>query len=440
MKKENILIVNIHSSKNVGDAALLQVAIKQVKENFPNCSITLSMDDPDSHTGDETKINSIISWVYRFGDSGRTGWHYFRLIQLLPATLFPIICQKIFHRRIWLLSPLSIRNLINSYLEADLIISKPGGYVYSTGRGISFLLIIYTLMIAHWAGKPIYLFPQSIGPLNYKWEEYILRWLLNHVRVVMTREPISYDYVRKLGIRNTRCYLLPDSAFAMPSAGHEVGVSWLAQYGIDLQSGNPLLGMTVFDWGAHDSRFKDQLAYETAVAGAIRYFIETYHGQVILFPQAWGPVAGEDDRVTANRIASRIPNVVDHVILVNEPITAEILKSIYGCMDIFIGTRMHSNIFAVCEDVPIIAIGYQHKTKGITFMLGIDKWVLDINHIQAEDLINKMKNLWEERYIWRSKIHELIPHLVSEAGRAGKIIADDYQEFQKKDLRGEANS
>ena len=42
---------------------------------------------------------------------------------------------------------------------------------------------------------------------------------------------------------------------------------------------------------------------------------------------------------------------------------------------------MHSNIFALSETVPVIAIGYLHKTRGIASMLGMDRWVLDIQTI-----------------------------------------------------------
>ena len=86
---EKILVINIHSSKNVGDAALLQVTLKQLKENFPTSQIVLSMDDPESHTGSEETINSISSFVYSYNDDDSAGWNYLRLAMLLPVTLFP---------------------------------------------------------------------------------------------------------------------------------------------------------------------------------------------------------------------------------------------------------------------------------------------------------------------------------------------------------------
>jgi len=355
---------------------------------------------------------------------------------VFPATLLPLISRNIFKRNIWLLSPKSIQAVINSYLDANLVISKPGGFLYSSGHGISFFLSIYSILYAYWAGKPVYLFPQSIGPLHYRWEGIILRWMLNRVRMVMVREGISYEFINKLGIRNPRCYLIPDIAFAMPSAGRDAGEAWLQLHGVDPHSEYPFLGMTVFNWEAHDARFESQSRYESVCATTIRYFIENYNGRVILFPQSWGPLVGEDDRITALRIAELLPDINCFVTVVREPIAAELLKSLYGCMDIFIGTRLHSTIFALSEGVPVIAIGYQHKTEGVAKMVGVDKWVVDMQNIQANELIDKMKNLWEERDDWRFRIKKIIPGLVQEASRAGKLVADDYRELRSDNTNG----
>jgi colanic acid/amylovoran biosynthesis protein WcaK/AmsJ len=428
---ENILLINIHSSRNSGDGALLQVTLQQLVNNFPDCRLTLCMDDPESHLGKEQTIYSIFSWVHPFTSDGKSRWNFFRLAWLLPASLFPIVGRRIIKRPVWLLTPPSLRKIVSAYTEADLVVSKPGGFLYSSGRGVNLLIALYSVILALFAGKLVYIFPQSIGPLNHQWERHILRWMLNHVRIVMVREPISMQLIQKCGVNNPRCYVIPDVAFAMPSLGREAGEVWLQQNGIDPKGGYPLLGMTVFNWGAMNPRFGMQSAYEVACASAIRYFVEFYRGRVILFPQVWGPLISQDDRITARRIFSLLPDLADFVNMVEEPLPAELLKSVYGWMDVFIGTRMHSNIFALSEGVPVIAIGYQQKTEGIARMVGVEKWVIDIQQVQGNELVEKLKELWMERQAWRVSIRQAIPNLIKEANRAGKIVADDFFELQK---------
>jgi colanic acid/amylovoran biosynthesis protein len=428
---DRILVINIHSSKNLGDAALLQVTLQQLKKDFPFGEITLCMDDPQSHKGLETKHNSIFSWVFPFRNNGNASWNYKHLALLLPATLLPLISQILFKRKIWMFSPKSIRGIINAYLDADLVISKPGGFLYSSGRGISLLVAVYSILYAYLAGKPIYIFPQSIGPLKRRWENWLVRWLMEKVRILMVREPISYQLIKGIGVKNRQVYLIPDLAFSLHDAGRDAGSSWLTQHGINTQIGEPLMGMTMINWGAQNKSFTLQSEYEDACGKAVRYFVENLDGRVLLFPQVWGPLPSQDDRIPAHRVMEQLSDISAKVKIVDEPVPAEWLKSIYGWMHVFIGTRMHSNIFALSQGVPVIAIGYLHKTAGIAQMVGIEHWVIDIQKVQGNAIRDKLAELWIERQLWREKIQDAIPRLIREAETAGKMVARDYLEYRK---------
>jgi len=240
------------------------------------------------------------------------------------------------------------------------------------------------------------------------------------------REPISYQVIKNIGIRNDQVLLIPDTAFTLHDAGHEAGESWLKGHGIDPQVGAPLLGCTMINWGAQNTDFKLQSEYEEACAQAIRYFVEKLNGRVLLFPQVWGPLPSQDDRIPAHRVLEKLHDISTEVMVIDEPIQAQLLKSIYGWMDLFIGSRMHSNIFALSQGVPVIAIGYLHKTAGIARMVGIEKWVIAIQQTQGNVLRDKLAELWPERRVWREKIKSCLPDLIREADSAGKMVADDY--------------
>ena len=62
-------------------------------------------------------------------------------------------------------------------------------------------------------------------------------------------------------------------------------------------------------------------------------------------------------------------------------------------MDYFVGTRMHSNIFATSMAVPTTAIAYEKKTNGIMETVGLQHYVVEINDITAEDLYNKVEDM-----------------------------------------------
>jgi colanic acid/amylovoran biosynthesis protein len=187
-----------------------------------------------------------------------------------------------------------------------------------------------------------------------------------------------------------------------------------------------LLGITVINWGAQNPTFSLQSNYEAAVARAVSYFLDNYGGSAVFIPQVWGPLPSQDDRLPARRIRQQLEHYPGQVHLVEEPLSPELLKAVYGRMDLFIGTRMHSNIFALSEGVPVIAIGYQHKTQGIARSLGLEEWVMDISQINEKKLSELISKLYGQSASLRKQLQVQIPAIVEQSRTAGQIVAADY--------------
>ena len=416
----------MHSSNNAGDEALTHVAIDLLREQYPESLVTLVMNDPTSHRGDEKTVLSFLSWINR-----PCGPPAVRFAWLAFLCLIPLITLRLFHNALYLPFSNDIQKTIKTLFDSDMVVGTPGGYFYSYGRGRAFIYLSFTMAVAILARKPLYLLPQSYGPMNYARERVLARWLLSRARVVMAREPVSFAFLESIGVSISNCYLLPDMAFAYKGAPPTSGADWLMDKGIDPHTHHPLLGMTVIDWGAQYRGFSNQENYEEVMAAAIRHFVNDYNGKVILFPQSWGPTSAEDDRIPSARVAERVSEIEPSVFVVDEPMTAGMLISTYGNMDIFIGTRMHSNIFAMTGFVPLIAIGYLYKTLGIARTVGIEKWVADIRQIDKEDIIQKLDRLWVDREKVHSRLEKEIPRLADETKQAGSIIAQDFAIYSK---------
>lgn len=421
--RTKIALINIHSLRNAGDAALCTVTIQQLKECIPDCELTLVMNDPDSYSGSENRTLSFFSWAYQAKTKP-----ILRLIWLVIITTVPALIQQYLNRTMHQLSPEEIRPTIRALLEADIVIGIPGGNIYSYGSGRALLYIAYTMMIAIFAGKPLYLLPQSYGPFRYRYEKVLFRWLLSKSRAVMAREAVSLEYLHEIGVPESKCHLLPDMAFAFDQTPDRDVAHWLNTSGAQPNHDRPLLGVSVIDWGAHHKGFIDQSHYEAVIAETLRYFITKYRGMAFLFPQTWGPTEADDDRIPSNRIATLLPDQEDYVFVINQPAPAEMLKAAYGKMDLFIGTRMHANIFALTEFTPVIAIGYQYKTLGTASMLEILPWVVDIKRMDQEEMMMKIDALWRSRYEISEHLERKIPELVAQINKIARNIVNDYRE------------
>jgi colanic acid/amylovoran biosynthesis protein len=87
---------------------------------------------------------------------------------------------------------------------------------------------------------------------------------------------------------------------------------------------------------------------------------------------------------------------------------------------------MHSNIFSLSEGVPVIAIGYQPKTRGIIQMVGLERWMIDIERVSGQTLIGLLAALWDERDAVREHLRRTIPLLIQQGNQAGAMVAADF--------------
>jgi colanic acid/amylovoran biosynthesis protein len=428
MQKENlkILLINIHSARNAGDQALTQITVQNLRKIFPGSEIILAMDDPESHSGEETALGSFSYWVRKYDQNFRPGWKIKNLFLLPFLTLIPLLFLKIIKRPVFIFTPHQLLTLIKAYFKVDLVVSKPGGFLYSSGKGINLLIAMYTMVYAIFLGKPLYVLPQTIGPLKLPWECWILSQVLSRARIVSVREPISLEFINKCGLNHPRLYLLPDPAFNFQGAPKVKAKTWFLDQGINLTKDRPILGMTVVNWGSENPGFQFQERYEDAYALAARNFVLQYGGKIILLPQVNGPSESQDDRIPTNRIVSKLWDVSGSIYAPMEAIPPDMLKAIYAEMDLLIGTRMHSNIFALSAGVPVIAIAYQLKTSGIMQMLDLGQWTVRIEQVQPETISKMVEDIWGQRDIIRNHLHSLLPSLKNQVNETYNLILEDY--------------
>lgn len=427
-----IFIINLHSSHNAGDAALTLTASQQLHEAFQDSKITLSMNYPTSHPEGDPKVGSFMYWFHTPTGNSQPKWRIGEILRLGFASLVAVTTFRWFKRPIFPFVSGQQKAFLQVYFESDLVASAPGNFLYSSGTfGVSFLVAIYSMAYAIWAGKPLYILPQSIGPLKRNWERWLIRYVFNRARLIMVREEISTEQIRHAGVANPNVILQPDMAFSFQAAPSKDAVNWLLSRGIEKGNDGPLLGITAINWGVQSGLHTLQEKYETALSDAVRYFVGHIGGKAIFFPQVAGSIPFDDDRLPARRIVESLSDLGQKVILVDQPHSPALLKAIFGLMDILIGSRMHSNIFALSNNVPVLAIAYQHKTMGIMHMLGLDEWVMDIHTVKSPTLVERLGALWEHRLAVREHIQQVIQPIQSQSSHTGDILAEDFKETKK---------
>lgn len=415
-----ILLVNLHSSANAGDHALTLESLRQLREAFPSAQITCAYNDPATAEPDVTALPSFFNWVRRRRANGTLAWN----LPQGPFLMLTALLLGLFYRitgnmpRWWLTA--DQHALLMAYANADVVVSSAGNVFYSSGTGLNLLVNYVTFAYGAWLGKPIATLPQSFGPLRRGWEKWVLGQIGKRTKVLLAREPVSARLLAEVGVPANRYRLVPDVAFAYREKADVEAGKILGRF-IQGNGAIPLLGITMINWGAQNRAFGQQEAYEDAIRATIQRVLAESEGQVLLFAQVWGPTPAEDDRIPARRVAATFANS-GRVHFVDAELNPAHLKGCYAHLDLLVGTRMHSNIFALSEGVPVVAIGYFTKTAGIMEMAGLSEWMIGIEVATTTTLPDLVLQAWNERDALRRHVAATLPAMIANAASAAILI------------------
>lgn len=444
--------------QNAGDAALLWATIQQLAENFPEAEFSLAMNLPSTFPDAQSRladcefdtnpilldrsyhvVGSFLHWGHRYWQ-GSARWHILELFWLVIVSLVWGGIDRVLPgvnirslAKLQLLSEEKFR-LIRAYSEADLVVSVAGNFLYHSGKlGLTLLINLFSIWFAVYLGKPVYIFPQSIGPFKRKWELALTKRVLSKARIVMVREAESLQTLQSSNFHHPNLTLIPDVAFAFQPCSSQAALEFMRNYGIAPAEDGPLLGVTTINWMPQTLHFSQdkQFAYEASILEACRYFLDRTHGKVVLFNQVSGLIDAAMDSISAERIFRNLAGYSDQVVYINREISPGLLKAVYGQMDFFLGTRMHSNIFALSQGIPVLAVSYRYKTIGLMKSMDLEAWVLSIHNLAtkegSEQIVALMGQLIDQADVLGPKIRARSADFILQCQEAGKLVAKNYK-------------
>jgi colanic acid/amylovoran biosynthesis protein len=412
-----ILITNAYSARNRGDAAIILGMIESLRQTsaFREAEIRISSADDrqDARWYPEPTAPSFASLKSDFSRSPTAGQLYFLLV-LLPASLAWAAAWRL--AKVGLPVPRGLRGLLQTYAAADVVVAAGGGYLYTTSAlrgGVVLLTNLYSFFFAVLLGKPVALYAQSIGPFAATWQARIVRFVLARVRLVEVREKYSQRLIDdwKLTAPVGRA---GDAAFLLEA----VPPAWDSE--LVRSADGPTVGMTVRGWFRSTQQ---QMEYEGTIASFVQWLTRERRASVVFLPQVTFAEGGDDDRVVARRIAEAVQRD-DRVRVVENELSAPEMKWLCCQMDVFVGTRMHSNIFALSCGVPTLAIAYQPKTAGIMAELGLGDWVTTIDSLDPAKLQASFDALVARTDEIRGHLAEAVPRVMEQALDGGRLIAE----------------
>ena len=425
-----IYSANYYGWFNKGDAALVMAHVDALKRNLPDAEIVLASDTPEV---DASRYNlKVVAPVYipwrgisfkslRRRFMKHIGWR-------LPSALQPTgssrlwiwlsmttlswthtlelgikLVQLWWRVRVLKKSPVdcftgSARESVKELLDATAVIFVPGGYLMSfKPNETSWYMRIFPIFLAKLAKIPVILAPMSIGPFIGLRNRVIAKQGLRMVDKTYLRERSSLRTLKKLNICDERIAISADAAFALLPRPLSVEESE-PLHQVEARKGFKVgVSARNYDFPASNNPAERRAKYVKDMAFFLDYIIKNHAASIWIMPQVTLP-GRDDDLIISRQIIKEMTHTGSVTLIEENDLSPPQLQRLYQSMNVFVGVRMHANIFALSRNIPTLAIAYQKKTQGIMESLDLSDWVIDIYDLTREELIKKFEKLMQRRF------------------------------------------
>ena len=353
MSKDYIIITG-GETVNKGAQSMLFITINEMKKIYPDKKIVVFSES------DYEKISEVKD-IYNF--------------TILPNNIriklwlrkgiyriFSIIIKKDFKNKE------ELKNIENIYKNAYCIIDISGYALSSQWNNKSSINFMNNIIVAKKYDVPIYLFPQSFGPFNYKFPsnilfKYYFKRYLKYPKMIYAREKEGYDYICKYTKNNVE--LTTD----MVLSGKEIDLKNIYCNPNKFKPNIPNIpnNSVAIIPNKRNLKYNKDLSFYNTI---INKLIEKNKNVVLI------KHSEEDGEICKKIKQDYIDN--DRVILLTEEYDCISYNIVIKQFDYAIASRYHSIVHSYKNGVPCIAIGWATKYHELLKLFNQEKYILDV--------------------------------------------------------------
>jgi polysaccharide pyruvyl transferase CsaB len=349
---------------NLGDEAILQSMITQLRRSLP-VEITVFSRDPE-----DTRRRHRVEHVVAVRTLTRS--------EVLPA----------------------IEGL-------DLFILGGGGILFDS----AIQEYMREVVLAHDKNIPVMVYAVSAGPLADPNMQKVVKEGLSQAAVITVRERNAKKILEEAGI-GCEIIVTADPAFLLEPEPISEDIIKREH----LEPGQRLVGLSVREPGgaAPDLR---EMSYHELLANAADFMIDRYDANIVFIPME----QRVQDMQHAHAVISKMLRPQRAWLLQGEYTPGQ-LMSIIKRFDFAVGMRLHFLIFAALQGIPFVALPYATKVGGILEDLQIDMPPLKL--VNAGRLISYIDRYWDARENIKGKIKQLLPAIKDRALESNRIAVN----------------
>ena len=297
--------------------------------------------------------------------------------------------------------------------RAGALVVGGGGIIQDATSLGNLLLHVSRPMMASLADTPFILSGVGVGPLQRDISKRLVRHVCANAKSIDARDSVSIDVLADTGVPRDRVIQSADFAHLLPrhrlTEMDDVGRALVETLRKTRGKGRHLIGVSLRPAVGSKSRRDavldvDRAQIRTMAAIADR-LVDAHDAQLVFVS-----MHPEQDDPIAAMFVKEMQNP-DRVSLVSGKMPPATVKAAVAELDLMIGMRLHSLIFAASHAVPFVALDYNLKVAAYAESLGQGDQVIARSDWTVETLLERAADALERSADIREALSQAIPAL-----------------------------
>ncbi|MBI2358182.1 MAG: polysaccharide pyruvyl transferase family protein [Deltaproteobacteria bacterium] len=296
--------------------------------------------------------------------------------------------------------------VLEELCKLDLFVLGGGGILYDES-------IESYLRDVNWAKElniPVMVYAISVGPLKTPEAKQLAVETLNKIDIITVREGEAKRTLHDLGVTQ-EIEITGDPALLLKPQSFTKEM--LKKEGI--HADNHLVGFSIREPGpaAPDLNIEQ---YHAILANAADFMVERYDAQVLFVPMEGGE---NKDPQHSHAVISKMANAQRASVLKGKYTSGEV-AGLLKHMSFAVGMRLHFLIFAAIQKVPFVPLPYASKVSG--FLSDLEMPMPPITALNTGKLCAFLDRSWDTKDRIKKRLEEKFPPLQERAKKTNQIL------------------
>jgi len=379
MSGPKIGITGSYGGLNLGDEAILQSIIEQLRREVPDVEISVF-----SRNAEDTKRRHKVE-------------------RAVPVR------------------KLSRAEIVAEVESLDLLLFGGGGILYDADARI----YLREVQVAKEHGVPVMLFAVGAGPLVEPTVQEAVREALEDVAAITVREKSAQQVLEAAGVHRDVVVTADPALLLKPEA---LPRNVIKCEGLDGK--RRLVGMSVREPGVAAPDL-DPNVYHGLLANAADFMADRFDADVIFVPMEHSVLDIQHSHAVIAKMLKP-----QHARVLNGEYSSGQILALMGRFHFAVGMRLHFLIFAALRNVPFVALPYAGKVAG--FLEDLELPAPPLNLVNPGRLCAHLDACWDARRSLKAQLAKSVPALQERSRQTIKIALEVLERTKKPNALAKA--